>query len=82
MVITVPVDVKISKKKIEIITKDSINTVKDVGKGLGIGNLVVIKTLVPPKTTVVVKPILEHLSGLRVEYEFGLAQAPLKDLTS
>ncbi|RLG72945.1 MAG: hypothetical protein DRO23_09725 [Thermoprotei archaeon] len=76
MVVTVPVDVKISKKKIEIITKDFINTVKDVGKSLGVGNLVIIKTLVPPKTTVeVVKPILEHLSGLRVEYEFGLAYA-------
>jgi len=76
MVITVPVDVKISKKKIEVVTKDFINTVKDVGKGLGIGNLVIVKTLVPPRTTVeMVKPILEHLSGLRVEYEFGLAYA-------
>jgi len=76
IIVTVPVDVKISKKKVEVVNKDLINTVKDVGKGLGIGNLVIIETLVPPKTTVdVIKPILEHLSGLRVEYEFGLAYA-------
>lgn len=48
-----------------------------IAEGLKVGDLVVIESSVPPLTTIeVAKPLLEQISGLRVEEHFGLAFSP------
>jgi len=72
-IIMVSPEVKKTRSGYDVRTKRFLNVVKDVGKGMNLGNLVIIAANIPPGTTVkVVKPILEHLSGLRVEYDFAL----------
>jgi len=72
-IIMISPEVKKTRSGYDVRTKRFLNVIKDVGKGMNLGNLVVIAANIPPGTTVkVVKPILEHLSGLRVEYDFAL----------
>jgi len=53
-----------------------------IGKGLSKGNLVIIEPTVPPGTTLnIAKPILERISGLRVEEDFGLVYSPERVMT-
>lgn len=48
-----------------------------IGKGLKEGDLVILESSVPPGTTRgFLKPILEEISGLRAEKDFGLAYSP------
>jgi len=48
-----------------------------IAKGLKEGDLVIIESSVPPKTTEeIAKPILEEISGLKAEEQFGLAFSP------
>ncbi len=54
-----------------------IAAIRDIAKGLKRGDLVIIESSVPPGTTLeVVKPILEEVSGLRAEEDFGLVYSP------
>ncbi len=72
-IVMIPPEVKKTRSGFDINLKNFLNVVKDVGKGMNAGNLIVIASSVPPGTTIkIVKPILEHLSGLRVEYDFAL----------
>ncbi len=53
-----------------------------VAKGLSEGNLVIIEPTVPPGTTVnIAKPLLERISGLKVEEDFGLVYSPERIMT-
>ncbi|MCD6114476.1 MAG: nucleotide sugar dehydrogenase [Thermoprotei archaeon] len=53
-----------------------------VGKGLSRGNIVIIEPTVPPGTTLnIAKPLLERISGLKVEEDFGLAYSPERIMT-
>lgn len=48
-----------------------------IAKGLNVGDLVIIESSVPPTTTEkIAKPILEEISRLKVEDDFGLAFSP------
>ncbi|RLG53541.1 MAG: nucleotide sugar dehydrogenase [Thermoproteota archaeon] len=48
-----------------------------IGEGLKEGDLVILESSVPPGTTRdFLKPILEEISGLRAEQDFGLAYSP------
>ncbi len=48
-----------------------------IGEGLKRGDLVILESSVPPGTTrSFLKPILEEISGLHVEKDFGLAYSP------
>ena len=48
-----------------------------IGEGLKEGDLVILESSVPPGTTRgFLKPILEEISGLRAERDFGLAYSP------
>ena len=53
------------------------NAITCIAKGLKRGDVVVVETSVPPGTTVNrVKPLLESISGLKAEVDFGLAYSP------
>ncbi len=54
-----------------------LSALKEIGRGLKRGTLVVLKSTVPPGTTKeVVGPLLERVSGLKAGKDFGLAHAP------
>ncbi len=66
-----PLDLSILKEVLETI-----------GKGLSKGKLVIIEPTVPPGTTMYfAKPLLEEVSGLVVEEDFGLAYSPERIMT-
>jgi len=72
-IVMIPPEIKKTRSSYDVNLKNLLNVVKDVGKGMSTGSLITIASSVPPGTTVkIVKPILEHLSGLRVEYDFAL----------
>ncbi len=72
-IVLIPPEIKKTRSGYDVNLKSFLNVIKDIGKGMNAGNLVIIASSVPPGTTVkIVKPILEHLSGLRVEYDFAL----------
>jgi len=49
----------------------------DIGRGLKEGDLVILESSVPPGTTRnFLRPILEKVSGLKAESDFGLAYSP------
>ena len=53
------------------------SAMESIGKGLKKGDLVIIESSVPPRTTMeVAKPILERVSGLVAEDDFGLVYSP------
>ncbi len=53
------------------------SALKTIGEGLKEGDLVIIESSVPPKTTEkIAKPILEEVSGLKAEEQFALAFSP------
>lgn len=53
------------------------SALKWIARGLKVGDLVVIESSIPPTTTEqIAKPILEEVSGLKVEVDFGLAFSP------
>lgn len=75
--ITVPTSVKWDKTGKPINLSILINVLRTVAKGLNKGKLVVIESTVPPGTTLnIAKPILEKISGLKTEKDFGLAYSP------
>ncbi len=50
---------------------------RTIGKGLRQGDIVIIESSVPPGTTEeIAKPLLENVSNLRTERDFGLAYSP------
>lgn len=73
-IITVPVYLGKDKRPIFDSLKSALEA---VGRGLGAGDLVIIESSVPPGTTLdVALPLLERVSGLRVERDFALAYSP------
>jgi len=54
-----------------------IDALKNIAGGLKRGDLVVLESSVPPGTTInLAKPLLESISRLKVEVDFGLAYSP------
>ena len=77
VIIAVPTGVKWRETGKPIDLSILINVLETVGKGLDKGKLVIIEPTVPPGTTVnIAKPLLEKVSGLKVEKDFGLAYSP------
>jgi len=77
ILIAVPTNVKWDKTGKPIDLSILMNVLKTVAKGLGKGKLVIIESTVPPGTTLnLAKPLLEKISGLKAEEDFGLAYSP------
>lgn len=74
-VVTVPVGFDWGSKTVRF---DSfVDALTSIGEGLKAGDLVVIESSAPPGTTErVARPVLESVSGLRVEEDFLLAYSP------
>lgn len=73
-IVTVPIYLNKDKKPIYDAFRSAIDT---LARGLKEGDLVIIESSVPPGTTMkVALPILEQVSGLRVEEDFALAYSP------
>jgi len=77
ILIAVPTNVKWDKTGKPIDLSILVYVLKTVAKGLGKGKLVIIESTVPPGTTLnLAKPLLEKISGLKAEEDFGLAYSP------
>ena len=58
------------------------DVIKTIGRGIERGKAVIVEPTVPPGTTLnLVKPLLEEVSGLRVEEDVGLAYSPERIMT-
>ncbi len=77
VILTIPTGVKWNEpgKPLDLMILREV--LEDVANSMGRGKLVVIESTVPPGTTLnIAKPLLEEVSGLRVEEDFGLAYSP------
>ncbi|WP_291765444.1 nucleotide sugar dehydrogenase [Caldivirga sp. UBA161] len=73
-IVTVPVYLGKDKRPIFDSFKASI---ENIARGLKVGDLVIIESSIPPGTTMdVALPILEKVSGLKVERDYALAYSP------
>lgn len=72
-IVTVPIYMNEGEPRFEAFS----SAMESIGKGLKKGDLVIIESSVPPRTTMdVAKPILERVSGLVAEDDFGLVYSP------
>jgi len=77
ILIAVPTHVKWNKTGKPIDLSILVNVLRTVAKGLSKGKLVIVESTVPPGTTLnLAKPLLEKISGLKAEKDFGLAYSP------
>ncbi len=77
--IAVPTKLKSSPASVEAEADLSAlkSAARAIGEGLKEGDLVILESSVPPETTRrVLRPILEEVSGLTAERDFGLAYSP------
>ncbi|RLE73401.1 MAG: nucleotide sugar dehydrogenase [Thermoprotei archaeon] len=73
-IVTVPVSLDENKKPVFKALREALRT---IGGGLKRGDLVIIESSVPVGTTSnLAKPLLEEVSKLKVEKDFGLAYSP------
>ncbi len=74
-VVTVPVYMDWISKKVRF--NELVSALKAIAEGIQRGDLIIIESSVPVGTTEeVAKPVLESVSGLRVENDFYLAYSP------
>ncbi|GGP19410.1 UDP-N-acetyl-D-mannosaminuronic acid dehydrogenase [Thermocladium modestius] len=72
-IVTVPIYIRDGEPRFEAF----LSAMEGIGKGLKRGDLVIIESSVPPRTTVdIAKPALERASGLTAEDDFGLVYSP------
>ena len=77
ILIAVPTYVNWNKTGKPIDLSILISVLRVVAQGLSKGKLVIIESTVPPGTTVnLAKPLLEEISSLKAEQDFGLAYSP------
>lgn len=82
MVVAIPTGVKWNETGKPLDLSILIQVIETIGKGISKGNVVIVEPTVPPGTTLnLVKPLLEKVSGLKVEEEIGLAYSPERIMT-
>ncbi len=75
--IAVPTKLRSSPASVEADLSALKSAARAIGEGLKEGDLVILESSVPPGTTRrVLRPILEEVSGLAAERDFGLAYSP------
>ncbi len=75
--IAVPTKLKFAGGSVEADLSALKSAARVIGEGLKEGDLVILESSVPPGTTRrVLRPILEEVSGLTAERDFGLAYSP------